>query len=162
MPSLCVRALWMEILWKEDSLTVEWILMLIQKQQPVISAGIERGWESLRGAIYSNLWASPTWKWASKELRITSKSCEGAHMGLSPRHRFSTSKIIDHRLPKYGQFTQFYSVWTWVLCPFYCSHSTDWPCRHKPCFEYACWHALLWPVVVFKWLLLSPAQDGKA
>lgn len=42
MPSLCVRALWMEILWKQDSLTVEWILMLIQKQQPVISAGIGR------------------------------------------------------------------------------------------------------------------------
>lgn len=139
--------------------------MLIQKHQPVISAGIERGWESLRGAIYSNLWASPTWKWASKELRITGKSCEGAHMGLSPRHRFSTSKIIDHPLPKYGRLTRFYSAWTWVLnsrCPFYCSHSTDRPCGHKPCFEYACWQAPLWPVVVFKWLLLSSAQDGKA
>lgn len=139
--------------------------MLIQKQLPVISAGIERGCESLRGAIYSNLWASPTWKWASKELRITGKSCEGAHMGLSSRHHFSTSKIIDHQLPKSGQFTQFYSVWTWVLnscCPFYCSRSTDWPSEHKPCFEYACWHALLWPVVVFKWLLLSSAQDGEA
>lgn len=31
-----------------------------------------------------------------------------------------------------------------------------------PCFEYACWHALLWPVVLFKWLWLIPAQDGKA
>lgn len=53
--------------------------MLLQKQQPVISAGIGRGCELLRGAIYSILWASPTWKWASKELRITGKSCEGAH-----------------------------------------------------------------------------------
>lgn len=121
LSSLCVSALWMEILSKEGSLTVEWILMLIQKQQPVISAGIRRGCESLRGAIYSNLRASPTWKWASKERRITGKSCEGVHMGLSVHPNFNTSKIIDHQLPIYGRFTKLYPVWTWVWnhgCPF--------------------------------------------
>lgn len=85
VPSLCVSALWMEMLSKEESLTVEWILMLIQNQQPVISAGIRRGCEALGGAIYSNLWASPTWKWASKEPRITGKSCKGGvHASLVP------------------------------------------------------------------------------
>lgn len=94
--------------WKSSqkkTLTVGWILMLTQKQQPVISAGIKRGVgggvvESLRGAIYSNLCASPTWKWASKELRITGKRAVKAHMGPSSRHNFNASKIIDHRLPK--------------------------------------------------------------
>lgn len=104
--------------WKysqKKTLTVEWILMLIQNPQPVISAGIRRGCESLRGAIYSNLWASPTWKWASKERRITGKSCEGVHMSPNAHHHFSTSNIIDHPLPKYGQFTKLYPVWTSVL-----------------------------------------------
>lgn len=70
---------------QKKSLTVEWILMLTQKQRPVISAGIKsKGgqWvcESLRGTIYSNLCASPTWKWASKELRITGKRAVKAHV----------------------------------------------------------------------------------
>lgn len=37
-------------------------------------------------------------------------SCEGVHTGLSAHHHFSTSKIIDHSLPKYGQFTKLYPV----------------------------------------------------
>lgn len=103
---------------QKKSLTVEWILMLTQKQRPVISAGIKsKGgqWvcESLRGTIYSNLCASPTWKWASKELRITGKRAVKAHVGPSTRSNFITSKIIDHQLPKYGPFTKLHVVWTW-------------------------------------------------
>lgn len=75
----------------------------------------QEGCESLRGAIYSNLWASLTWKWASKERRITGKSCEGVYTSLSAHHRFNTSKIIDHPLPKYGWLTKLCPVWTSVL-----------------------------------------------
>lgn len=58
------------------------------------------GCESLWGAIYSNLWASPTWKWASKEWRITGKTFEGVCMRPDAHHRSETSKIIDRPLPK--------------------------------------------------------------
>lgn len=135
VPSLCVSALWMEILSKEVSLTVEWILMLIQKQQPVISAGIRRGCESLRGAIYSNLWALPTWKWASKERRITGKSCEGVHRSPSAHHHFSTSKIIDHLLPKirtiHKTLLGLNFGFEFMAVLFFCSHPTEWPCEQR-------------------------------
>lgn len=141
----------MEILWKEASLTVEWILMLIQKQQPVISAGIRRGCESLRGAIYSNLWASPTWKWASKEPRITGKSLEGVRMSPSAHHRFKPSKIIDHRLAKIRTIHKTRPGLNFSFefrpCLPYCSRPAEWPWEQKLCFESACWlhcSGLLW------------------
>jgi len=144
--------------WKysqKKTLTVKWIWMLIQERQPVISAGIGRGWESLRRAIYSNLWASQTWKWATKELRITGES---RHMGLKAHHCFNASEIIDHPFPKYGQSMKLprFNLGFWIR-----GRPLKWlssPREEKLCFECACWHPLLWP---FKWLLLSQHRMAK-
>lgn len=90
------------------------------------------------------------------------KACACARaLTITPTHQRLLT-IRSRNMDDSRNSTQF-ELWLWIHgCPFYYSHPTEWPCEQKLRFEYACWHPQPWPVVAFKWLLLSPAQDGKA
>lgn len=95
--------------WKyseKKTLTVEWILMLIQKQQAVISAGIRRGvGVAPRCNLFQPLSLTDLKVGLQKMGEGAGGRWEGGGWSRGSRHPSATSKLTDHS-PKYGRFTK--------------------------------------------------------
>lgn len=103
----------MEILSKEDSPTVKWIWMLIQKQQPVISAGIRRGGVSRFEVQFIATFEPPQLESGPQKGRRSKRD-------WGVRTRNTATALTDHRPSISNIFIRFMagsSVWEHACWP---------------------------------------------